>query len=67
MQGKQLSELVGHMQGVAVRAEDELKQLGTTYADKIVALSSVQRKKQINLLSSDFEDFLVEEVKDIGR
>lgn len=61
VQGKQLSELVGHMQGVAVRAEDELKQLGTTYADKIVALSSVQRKKQINLLSSDFEDFLVEE------
>ena len=65
VQGKQLAELVGHIQGVAARAEEELKQLATSYADKVVALGMVQRRKQITLLTSDFEDFLTEE--DIAR
>lgn len=61
VQGKPLTELVGHIQSVTAKSEEELKILATNYADKTVALSAVQRKRVINLQTSDFEDFLQED------
>lgn len=43
------------------KIDDELKTLTTTYTDKNLALAATKRRKQINLVSSDFEDFLTTE------
>lgn len=57
-EGKVLSELVGQVQSMAARVDDELKSKSTSYADKTVAVAALQRKKTIVLQTSDFEDFL---------
>lgn len=57
-EGKQLSELVSQIQGVAVKTDEELKVLSATYTDKNMALAAAKRRQVINLTTSDFEDFL---------
>jgi predicted nuclease with TOPRIM domain len=57
-QGKPLLELVGQVQSLTSKIEDELKNLSTTFSEKNQALAAIQRKKIINLTTSDFEDFL---------
>ncbi len=57
-QGKQLSELVGQIQSMAGKTEDELKMLSNSFQEKTVALAAAKRRKVINLTTSDFEDFL---------
>jgi V-type H+-transporting ATPase subunit C len=64
-QGKQLSELVGQIQSMASKIDDELKLIASTYSEKNGALVAAQRKKVINLATSDFEDFLKPE--DVAR
>ena len=61
-QGRQLVDIVGQIQGLAAKIEDELKKLAALYNEKSTLLSSLQRKKTINLATSDFEDFLAPEV-----
>ncbi|RYH29998.1 hypothetical protein EON65_06670 [archaeon] len=61
-QGKQLSELVSLIQSVAGKADDELKMLSTSFQEKTTALGSAKRRKVVNLVTSDFEDFLRPEV-----
>lgn len=61
-QGKQLSELVSHIQSVAAKADDELKMLSTSFQEKTTALGAARRRKVVNLVTSDFEDFLRPEV-----
>jgi hypothetical protein len=56
--GRQLSELVSQIQAMAGKVDEELKKLSTLYNEKNLALSALQRKKTINLVTSDFEDFL---------
>lgn len=60
-QGKQLNELVGQIQSMAAKIDDELKMMTTTYTDKTVAMTALQRKKTIVVATSDFEDFLAPE------
>ena len=60
-QGRQLNDLVGQMQAVCSRSEEELKKISSVFTDKTVAYTTVQRRKQISFVSSDFEDFLAEE------
>jgi len=57
-QGKKLSELVQQITVLTSTADEELKALLAAYAEKAQALANFQRKKVINLTSSDFEDFL---------
>jgi len=40
------------------KVDDDLKLLVNAYTDKTVALATVKRKKNINLITSDLEDFL---------
>jgi hypothetical protein len=51
-------ELVSQIQSLTGKIEEELKTLSTSFTEKNVALAATQRKKVINLASSDFEDFL---------
>ncbi len=60
-QGKQLGELVGQIQAMAGKTEEELKLLTTSYTDKNLALAASKRRQIINLATSDFEDFLTPE------
>ena len=53
-----MSELVGQVQSMAARVDDELKSKSTSYTDKTVVVAALQRKKTIVLQTSDFEDFL---------
>eukprot|EP01038_Epipyxis_sp_PR26KG_P009428 gene9428-12704_t len=64
-QGKPLIELVSQIQGLVGKVDDELKAMATAYTEKNLSLATTQRKKLINLTSSDFEDFLKPE--DIAR
>lgn len=59
--GRPLSELVSQIQGMASKIDDELKKLSQNFSEKNLVLSSLQRKKTINLFTSDFEDFLTPE------
>ena len=43
---------------MSTKVDEELKKLSATYSEKTLLLSTLQRKKTINLLTSDFEDFL---------
>jgi hypothetical protein len=56
-----LPTLVSMIQGKASGADDELKSLATSYADKNLALSNAKRRKVVNFTSSDFEDFVTPE------
>lgn len=59
--GRPLSELVSQIQSMAAKVDDELKKWSTNYNDKTQALTALQRKTTINLVTSDFEDFLTPE------
>ena len=59
--GRPLTELVLQIQTMAAKVDEELKKLSTAYSEKTLLLSTLQRKKTINLLTSDFEDFLTPE------
>ena len=57
-EGKQLSELVSQVQAIAGKTDEELKVLSNTYTEKNLALATAKRRQVINLVTSDFEDFL---------
>jgi hypothetical protein len=57
-EGKQLTELVAQVQGIAAKTDEELKVLSTTYSDKNLILANAKRRQIINLATSEFEDFL---------
>jgi len=59
--GRSLTDLVSQIQANANKVDEELKKLATNFTDKNLQLSTLQRKKVINLYSSDFEDFLTPE------
>jgi hypothetical protein len=56
--GRQLSELVSQIQSMAAKVDDELKKLSIMFNEKTTIHVNLQRKKVINLITSDFEDFL---------
>lgn len=56
--GRQLSEIVSQIQSMAAKVDDELKKLSLLYNEKTLALSTLQRKKTVNVSTSDFEDFM---------
>ncbi len=60
-QGRQLTELVEQIQAMTSKIDDELKSLVGNYTEKNLGLAAIRRKKQINLTTSDFEDFLTPE------
>lgn len=60
-QGKQLAELVGQIQAMAGKTEEELKLLSANFTEKNLALAAAKRRQVINLATSDFEDFLTPE------
>ena len=40
------------------KVDDDLKLLVNTYTEKSISLSTIKRKKNINLITSELEDFL---------
>lgn len=46
---------------MVAKVDDELKKLSVSYNEKIQAMSALSRKRNINLITSDFEDFLTPE------
>lgn len=60
-QGRQLQDIVSQVQTMVTKADDELKKLSITYHEKVQAAGAIQRKRTINLITSDFEDFLAPE------
>jgi hypothetical protein len=61
-QGRQLTEIVEQIQSMSGKIDDELKILTGNYTEKNLSLSTMKRRKQINLSTSDFEDFLTPEL-----
>ena len=57
-QGRKLADLISQVTGQTAYADEELKKLMANHADKMSNLGNWQRKKAINLSTSDFEDFL---------
>jgi V-ATPase subunit C len=57
-QGRQLTEIVAQIQSMAAKVDEELKKLSVVYNEKTLAASTLQRKKTINISTSDFEDFM---------
>jgi V-type H+-transporting ATPase subunit C len=57
-----LKELVGLIAGGVSAIDEELKQLGTSFADKMAALSEAKRKKGGNLMVADLNDVLTADV-----
>lgn len=57
-QGRPLSDLISQVQSMTAKADEELKKLAASYTEKNGAVATVQRKKTINLVTSDLEDFL---------
>ena len=49
---------VSQIQDMVAGVDDELKKLSVSYSEKNQMLSTIQRKKNVNLASSDFEDYL---------
>eukprot|EP00605_Chrysophyceae_sp_TOSAG23-4_P002911 GSChrysophyteH1.ASY1.ANO1.3206.1 assembled CDS len=65
-QGKKLSDLVNQISAQSSSADEELKKLLAGHTERTASLASWQRKKTVNLGTSDFEDFLtIEEAKAI--
>ena len=60
-QGRQLPDMVSQVQVSVAKVDDELKKLSVAYNEKVQTLSTVQRKKTTNLVTSDLEDFLTVE------
>ena len=66
-EGRQLTEIVGNIQSLVVRIDEELKKYSSEYAEKNIQISTLQRKRVINMNTSDFEDFLKpEQVASMG-
>lgn len=63
-QGKKLSELVTQILTMSAQIDEELKKLTTAHGEKTQLLTSLERKKTINLSTSDFEDFMAPELKE---
>ena len=59
--GRSLTDLVSQIQGMAANVDEELKKLSIVLAEKQSTLVGLQRRKTINLATSDFEDFLTTE------
>jgi len=57
-----LKELVSLISGGVSAIDEELKQLGTSFADKTAALSDAKRKKSGNLLNVDLNDALSQDI-----
>lgn len=57
-QGRKLSDLISQITSQTAYADEEMKKLIGTHSEKLSNLSTWQRKKTINLGTSDFEDFL---------
>lgn len=61
-QGKKLSELVTQILQMSAQVDEELKKLATAHSEKTQLLQTLDRKKTVNLSTSDFEDFLTPEM-----
>lgn len=57
-----LKELVSLISGGVSAIDEELKQLGTSFADKMAALAEAKRKKTGNLMAIDLNDVLTADV-----
>jgi len=57
-----LKELVSLISGGVSAIDEELKQLGTSFADKTAALNDAKRKKSGNLLNADLNDVLTADI-----
>lgn len=57
-----LKELVSLISGGVTAIDEELKQLGISYAEKQTALLEAQRRKGGNLMNADLNDVLTEEI-----
>ncbi len=57
-----LKELVSLISGGVSAIDEELKQLSTSFADKMAALQDAKRKKGGNLLVADLNDVLTQDV-----
>lgn len=57
-----LKELVTLIAGGVAAFDEELKQLMTSYSDKVTALSDMKRRKGGNLMSADLNDILTSEI-----
>jgi len=57
-----LKELVSLIGGGVAAMDEELKQLGNSYADKMAALNDAQRRKGGNMMVADLNDVLTEDV-----
>ena len=57
-----LKELVSLISGGVSAIDEELKQLGTSFADKMAALADAKRKKGGNLMVADLNDALTQDV-----
>jgi V-type H+-transporting ATPase subunit C len=57
-----LKELVSLISGGVSAIDEELKQLGTSFADKMAALSDAKRKKGGNLMVVDLNDVLTDDI-----
>ena len=65
--GVSMGDIVQQIQSIVAGVDDELKKMSTIYQDKQQNLTGAQRKKQVNLVTSDFEDFLTpQQVDEIG-
>jgi len=60
-QGKKLGDIVNQIAAQSSTADEELKKMLAVHADKGATLAAWQRKKTVNLGTSDFEDFLTAE------
>jgi len=57
-----LKELVSLISGGVSAIDEELKQLGTSYADKLAALAEAKKSKAGNLLSADLNLVLTQDI-----
>ncbi len=57
-QGKHLTEIVAQIQAMVTKVDEDLKTLSTTYTEKSLTETNAIRKRTVNLMTSDFEDFL---------
>ena len=58
-QGRQLTEIVAQIHSMATKVDEELKKLTVSHAEKQQVLGALQRKKTVNLVTSDLEDILL--------
>ncbi len=56
--GVLLTDLVFAVNHMVIEVDQELKKLANLFNEKVQILNSIEKKKIVNLSSSDFEDFL---------